>query len=32
VMQHFDIGRTVRLTIQRGDQIVDVNVQIMDIS
>jgi 2-alkenal reductase len=32
MMQHFDIGRNVRLTIQRGDQVVDVNVQIMDIS
>jgi 2-alkenal reductase len=32
MMQRFDIGRTVHLTIQRGDQVLDVNVQIMDIS
>ena len=32
MMQRFDIGRTVHLSIQRGDQVLDVNVQIMDIS
>ena len=32
MMQRFDIGRTVHLTVRRGDQVLDVNVQIMDIS
>ena len=32
LMQRYDVGQEVRLTVRRGDQVRDVQVRIMDIS